>query len=146
MNKTMRGIGRSFGLVTNHKYKTANNFKGLTYEQLKKITPAEVKVKNVNKFRPALREMFHPNSNEYSAIKWLLGMKQHMSRNRSLKSHSSTINGITRKNKNRNNQATKLVEKLRPIVLNKDLKSVNRNFKSAKQFGNLSQRLKKLNE
>jgi hypothetical protein len=140
MSKRLRGIGRSIGLVTNHKYKTLNNFRNLTYDDIIKISPSEIKVKNINNLRPELRQMFGANSKEYSAIKFLLGMKPHMSRNNSLRSHSSKISRLNTRNSHTNKQ----VQQLKGEALESVLEGYNKNMRRAKNTHTLKQRLNKL--
>ena len=142
IGKQFRGVSRSMGLLPNHKYKTAKNFEGLNYDQLLQIKPSEIKTRSIN--RRELKEIFPENSREYTALKWLLGRKQHMSRRNSTKSHSSAIKSFSKKNTNTRNQARKLVNNSRARVINKDLKNLNKPFKQAINLHKLQMRYSNL--
>jgi hypothetical protein len=142
IGKQFRSVSRSMGLLPNHKYKTAKNFEGLNYDQLLQIKPSEIKTRSIN--RRELKEIFPENSREYTALKWLLGRKQHMSRRNSTKSHSSAIKNFSKRNTNTRNQARTLVNNSRARVINKDLSKEQIKLQKAINLHNLHMRYSNL--
>jgi len=61
LSKTLRSIGRSVGLVENHKYKTIKNINELTLNNVSKIKPNDIKFKSINSAKitnPQIKKRF----------------------------------------------------------------------------------------